>query len=529
MLSPKIHRYIFLFGVCGLAFGMMIGTVPTSVPQFILLGNWLLEANFKGKWDQIKSNKLFWIISAAFLVHVLGLLHTSDLNAGWDDVRTKMPLMFLPLIFFTTAPLKRNEFFIALYCFIGGCVVNVAWCYIYSFVLHKNEVVRSASRFMSHIRLGLYLNMAIAASAYFIYNSEKFLTKLSFSALLSFFISGMYALGLFSGMINFLVLLFIFVLWLIFRSRLPVKITLLTVFIASLYFIITFVKKEYDSQVIIKDTTYNVFQEKSINGRAYVHIDSLGHQKENGNIVMINVQWEELKNEWNRRCPEDTFSYHPPHNLNRYEILLRYLSSKELSKDSLGIASLNNNDIENIKRGITNFKIPEWSYLRLRLYESINEYEEQKGDKDINGHSLTMRPYFWKAAFHIIKQNLLFGIGTGDVQQEMNAAYRETRSPLSEEWYKRPHNQFITVTVATGLIGLIIFIISLFYPLFYFGKRLHVLYSVFFLLALLSFTVEDTLESQAGLTFFAFFNSLLIAESWYRMPGAETSGMSERI
>jgi hypothetical protein len=99
MFSEKAHRYIYLFGLCSLAFGMMMGTVPTSVPQFILLGNWLIEGDFKQKWQQLKINKLFWIVSSLFFAHVFGLIYTQNFNEGLNDVRIKLPLLFLPLIF----------------------------------------------------------------------------------------------------------------------------------------------------------------------------------------------------------------------------------------------------------------------------------------------------------------------------------------------------------------------------------------------------------------------------------------------
>ena len=71
MLPAIWHRYIFLFGLIGLAAGMLFGTVPTSIPQIILAANWLLEKDFAWKWQQLKSNKIFWILTSIFLVHLL--------------------------------------------------------------------------------------------------------------------------------------------------------------------------------------------------------------------------------------------------------------------------------------------------------------------------------------------------------------------------------------------------------------------------------------------------------------------------
>jgi hypothetical protein len=41
-------------------------------------------------------------------------------------------------------------------------------------------------------------------------------------------------------------------------------------------------------------------------------------------------------------------------------------------------------------------------------------------------------------------------------------------------------------------------------------KTVDYLYITFFLIAVVSFLTEDTLETQAGVTFFAFFNSFFL-------------------
>lgn len=504
-----------MFGVCGLAFGMMIGTVPTSVPQFILLGNWLLENNFKRKWSQLKFNKLFWILSSVFLIHVAGLLYTSDLVSGWNDVRTKMPLMFLPLIFFTTEPLSKKEFHFLLYCFLAGSLINISWCYIYSFILHKNDVTRSASRFMSHIRLGLYLNIAICVCVYFIAEHTLLMRRIFFAGLIICFLFSMYALGLASGMANFCILLFLSGVYLVIKQDIKIKVVLLIILTAGILFAAGYIIKIYNDQVSVNKTFYNSIQAKNYNGKWYSQLDPGSCQKENGNYVMINLHFEELRREWNKRSPADTFAYTPQYNLERFEILLRYLASKELTKDSLGISRLTGEDIKNIENNVCNYLAPQWSYLHKRVYEIVCEYDEFVHGRNVNGHSLSMRLYFWKASWHLVKTNPLFGTGTGDVQAELNKAYTETNSPLAKEWYKRPHNQFLTITVALGIVGLILFIITLFYPLIQLKKHLHVLYYPFFIIAIISCLLEDTLETQAGLTFFAFFNVLFLSQAWW--------------
>lgn len=494
---------------------MMIGPVPTSVPQIILLANWLAEGKFKQKWIQLKSTKVFWVIIAFFLVDVVGMLYTSSVSEGVDDLRIKMPIFFLSLIIFSTKALSEKELRGVLYMFLLGSFVNVAWCYLYNFVLHENEVARDASRFMSHIRLGLYLNMAIAVSVYFFFMHKTKGLKILFALLAALFLFAMYKLGLASGLINFFILLFFALCYIILKQKLTIRLILIALIITGVWCVAAYIKNIYTAQFVPLKSEVNEIKKLSLNKRPYTHYNAQ-LQKENGVFVYLNIQSEELLWSWNKRCPDDTFSYHPALNLRRYEVLIRYLSSLGLTKDSLGVSALTESDIKNIKQNITNYKFADWSYLHKRVYELTFEYEEFINGQNINGHSLTMRPYFWKAAWHIITKNPLIGVGTGDIQKEMNIAYQEIKSPLNAEWHKRPHNQFLAITVAFGIIGLLVFLVSLIAPYFMLRKHLNVLYKPFLALVLVSFILEDTLESQPGMTFYAVFSVLFLSEAWFK-------------
>jgi hypothetical protein len=494
---------------------MMVGTVPTSIPQIILMANWLLELDFKRKWEQLRPNKLFWVLSSVFLIHLFGLIYTENIGAGLDDVRTKMPLMFLPLLFLSSKPLSQKEFYWVFYFFIAGTFVNTLWCIVYSFVLHTNEAVRNASRFMSHIRLGLYLNVAIATCVYFSIRSIEAYKKIGFVLLGLYFLFVLYVLGLASGLMNFVILFLLTLSIIIYRQKPVIKIAGIIIFIGFSVVVFEYVMKIKNAQLLVKPVATNELKERTVAGNTYVHFEET-RQMENGNFIFVNLQPDELYVQWKKRFPEDSFRYSPAHNLQRYNVLLRYLASKGLDKDSAGLSKLNEQDIKNIKKNIPNYLYPDWNYLHQRTYELVNEYDEFMHDRFINGHSLTMRWYFWKAAVHSIRKNRIFGIGTGDVQAELNKTYVETRSPLDKEWYKRPHNQFLTITLALGIVGLFIFSFSIIYTAISLRRHLSLLFWPFFIIVVISFLLEDTLETQAGLTFFAFFNSLFVSTAWYK-------------
>lgn len=515
MFSHKIHRIIFLFGSCTLFFGVMLGTVPTSVPQLILLGNWLLEGKFSEKWQRLKSNKLFWVLSALFFIHVIGLVYSTNLSAGWNDVRTKIPLMYLPLIYFSTNPLSKKEIHYLLFSFLIGSFFNIAWCLLYNKVLHHTEEVREVSRFMSHIRLGFLIDMAIIVCVYFMFQFSQLKWRFFLGFLCAYFIIGLYSLGLVTGLANLIIVSVLFLVFILFQYNKFAFFTVTTLFILCSAYLIYKVKKFYSANFEVKEVSINQFQNKTPSGRLYDQA-KFTSQVENGFIVATNIQAFELQQEWNKRVPQDSFNLQKRHNIMRFFTLIRFISSKGEFKDSVSISKLSANDIAEISKGTTNVYYPGWSFINKRTYELLYDYFEYKHDGNVNGHSFTMRLFFLKAAFCAIQENWLFGTGTGDVQDKMNECYTHSDSPLEKEWHKRPHNQFVTILVALGAVGLIIFLVSLIYPLILLWKQLPSVYWMFLTSAIVSFIFEDTLETQSGLSFFALFNTLFLSEAYFK-------------
>lgn len=515
MFSDKIHRTIFLFGSCTLFLGVMLGTVPTSVPQLILLGNWLLEGKFTEKWSRLKSNKLFWVLSAVFFIHVIGLLYTSNLKAGWDDVRTKIPLMYLPLIYFSTNPLSKKEIHYILFSFIIGSFFNIAWCLLYNKVLHHTEAVREVSRFMSHIRLGFLIDMAIIVCVYFMFQFNQLKWRFLLSILCAYFIIGLYSLGLVTGLANLIIISVLFLIFILFEYNKLAFLGVTCIFVIGSLYLINSVQNFYSANFQIKPVGINQNQDKTASGRPYDQY-YFTSQVENGFVVTKNIQPYELQHEWNKRVPTDSFNLQQKHNIMRYFSLIRYMSSKGLFKDSVGVSRLNELDIKEISKGVSNANYPTWSFIDKRTYELLYDYFEYKNDGSINGHSFTMRLFFLKAAMCAIQENWIFGTGTGDVQDKMNECYKHSDSPLDKEWHKRPHNQFVTILVALGIVGLLVFLVSLIYPLILLRRQLTSVYWLFLTSAIISFVFEDTLETQSGLSYFALFNTLLLSEAYFK-------------
>jgi O-antigen ligase len=83
----------------------------------------------------------------------------------------------------------------------------------------------------------------------------------------------------------------------------------------------------------------------------------------------------------------------------------------------------------------------------------------------------------------------------------------------------RTHNQYLTIWMSVGLIG-ILFCLLLSFQMIKSAKRYSLVALIYTMIVLISFLTEDTLETQAGVTFVGFFTAwwlgapLWTSEKW---------------
>ncbi|MBL0051380.1 MAG: hypothetical protein IPP29_07655 [Bacteroidetes bacterium] len=109
-----------------------------------------------------------------------------------------------------------------------------------------------------------------------------------------------------------------------------------------------------------------------------------------------------------------------------------------------------------------------------------------------------------------LETQFTFGVGTGDNKIAFENYYNTTNSKLGQQWRLRSHNQYMAIAVSFGMVGLALFIFALLYPVIKLSAHRHFIFLVFFCISLLSFFNEDTLETQAGITFFIFFYAVIL-------------------
>ena len=167
-------------------------------------------------------------------------------------------------------------------------------------------------------------------------------------------------------------------------------------------------------------------------------------------------------------------------------------------------------DIRNVENGVANYNNFVHPGIKARISETLFEYNQYRLHNNPNGGSLSQRIEYTRASLYLIKKHSLFGVGTGDIPTAFQRAYEELDSPLEQQYRHRAHNQYLAIAVTFGLVGLLWFLLTLLVPYCSSKRHRNYLYTIFLVIMLISMLAEDTLETQAGVSLFAFFNSLLI-------------------
>ena len=148
-------------------------------------------------------------------------------------------------------------------------------------------------------------------------------------------------------------------------------------------------------------------------------------------------------------------------------------------------------------------------YSLFRIVKSKQVVENVEKIENEGSGSSADRILIWQNSFEIIKKNFLIGVGTGDVKDCLINKYKENN--IKEALQKRlnAHNQYLQTFITLGIIGLLILSLSLVLPAYYTFRQKNFLYLLFLIIVSINLLVESMFETQAGVVFYAFFNSIM--------------------
>jgi len=508
----QVHRWLFITALSFLCIGLPNSTVFMSIGQLVLGLNWIAEGNFSIKWKRFITNRAALVLCSFYIMHLIGLAYTQDFDYGMEDIRKKVPLLILPFLFSTVEPFTTKERNIVLGLFIGGVTFTTFHGTI-RLLRHAFADIHDIAPHVSSIRLSLMIVLSIFLLIGYVFSQK-------WSPLSVLFV--VWAVWLFCFLIimesltGVLLTIFLFAGLLVYYSVMRIRkgkwvqgagilLVIVALFATPTLYVLHFKAKYFPKPDEINFARTDRFSKL---GDIYI-TDTTSRLTENGHFVYAYVAWNELKRNWNKRSKIPYDSLDRKGNRICYTIM-RYMSSMDLRKDSTGLSKLSAGDISAIENGVPNYKFMALSSMQMRLYQALWEIQDFGRGGNVSGHSIMQRLEFWRAAEGIIKQHWLIGVGTGDVKNAFAQQYDAMHTNLEKPFRLRSHNQYLEIAVGFGITGLLWFLFSLFYPAIKMHKLKSYTYIIFFLIIFFSMFSEDTLETQAGATFYALFNSLFL-------------------
>ena len=451
------------------AVGIVCSKALLSIGILLGLLNLLLECNYKALFNSLRSNRLFLLIAGLFFLHLLGMFWTENYSEGWDDVRMKTSLITIPLIVFAKPALivKFQDRLLTLLLLTILIIASLnTLTYFQFFGDRYYGDLRELSLFGSHIRFGILVAFGVAIAIYF--GSTRFGSWRKVYWIAAFLLV---AYTMFSQ---------------VFSGLLSVLIVLLLSGLFAIY------KKKYN-WVGIGLVTIGLFS-----GLAVIYYLSIPLSSTN-----LPVNMGELEIEWKQHSTYNFQGNDRKKQPIKYT-LIRYLHSKKLPANRLGINKLQASDFKEIENGTADIHekkpgfIGRLNEMRYQIHVANNP----------NGSTLLQRLEFWKAGWQIAQKNFIFGVGTGDIKPAFQEEYKTSNSLLLPENRVEAHNTYLTFFITFGIGGALYLCYVVFIYFKFQIKSRDKLALIFIVLIAVSFLTEDTLETQMGISIFSYLYAL---------------------
>lgn len=142
-------------------------------------------------------------------------------------------------------------------------------------------------------------------------------------------------------------------------------------------------------------------------------------------------------------------------------------------------------------------------------YMTYDLMQYQKGEGGIYADSGRITSL--KAGVELFQKHPVFGVGAGNFRRVVDQLYAEKYPEYVQAIM--PHNQFLFVLAGTGLFGFGFFLVAFFFPLFYKRAYDNFFFLGFYMIFLMAFILEHTIENAAGVGTFSFFLVLCLSRN----------------
>ena len=476
---------------------------------FLCTAAWALDRAvngplFRGRgWPFFRAQIPLLAVVALWTWHGLGILWSDDPTAGLNVLRIKAPLLVFPLVLIT-GRWDRERVFRWLPSIWAAALLAGSLAVLAQGGLHKGPLApRDWSPFISHIRLSLFLAFGIAWMwARTLQRQSSIVLP---SVLLILGAAVVWKTASLTGAILLPTAFLLLAAWVGFeRWGIRLKWSRRFVAVATGCALMGLGWATWSLRPTYPDAA--TLPERSAAGTTYAHyLDRT--LREGDEFVWTKLAEREMREEWNVRSAR-AFDGEDGRGQELKMTLIRYLASLGLPKDSVGVAALNLDQIAHIEAGIPSRFELEHSGLRRRWDILQFEVMNARDGGNPSGHSVIQRLHFLQAAAWIQLRAPIWGVGTGDLEREFAAAYDALDSPLAPHFRLRAHNQYASFLLAGGPLALLLWMAVLAFSARGLPTDQRIAGWLFLAILALSCLTEDTLETQAGVTFTGLFLGL---------------------
>ena len=514
MNTSYTWKNLFFYGSVFLfAASLPLSEFMISLSSSLLVISCILTGHFREKWIQLKRNPSVLLIISIFFIYVFGIIFTRNQALALYELQKTAFILVVPLFISTGPPISYKLFRKIIFAFL--LALNLAtliaiFRLIFRDLFNIHDIWEIL--FVSHIGFSFQLLLGISFILYELYTNQSTGKILRYALIAEIFwlISFLFILKSLTGLATFTVLLVIHLFFIIRKIKIRKwkilgLIMLPAMILGGFLYLGSCIYRFYQTD------KFNpaLLPEKTQNGHLYQH-DLEDKSLENGHYAGLFLCEEELKKSWEERS---SLGYQQL-NQDGFPVsatLIRYLTSKGLTKDSAGMSKLLPEDIQNIEKGIANYIYSQRFFsLYPRIYQTIWELDIYFKTGDPNLKSLAKRIEFVKAAYTIIKMHPFIGVGTGNWKQAFVDAYQKNKSQLEPAQYGSSHNQYLNYLVKFGIPGFLWIMFAWIYPLFLTKKqRFYPAVMLLLILGIANFS-DSNFEAHMGISFFIFFYSLFL-------------------
>ena len=464
-----IHHYAHLFVLGLFAVGIVCSKFLMSMGILLGLLNLLIEGDFKVYFRSLKSNRFFIGALLFYGLHIVGMLWTEDFSSGLDDLKSKATLVAVPLIVIARPLSLRKNYKQILIVFIATLLVTSIVNFV-AYHFYGNEFdytdVRDMSLFNSHIRYAIMIAFAIPL-LYDLYKDSKSI-RIALFVLGIWFLFYTFASQVLTGVISICAILIALVVYPMLVHK---------KYISFLFLVLS---------AILTFTFVCIGLRSSISNKGLPTVD----------LLDVKIAWEQRSNfEYDGKDERDQ---------NIKYTLARFLESKSYPNNEDGVNLLSSAELKAIEKGMAHSSEMHGGFMGR--IEGLRYQLSHMSDP--NGHSLLQRFEAWKVGFTIYKEHPIIGVGTGDLKNVFKNKYQELQTKLTEKNQIRAHNTFLTSAITFGVFGFCFFIYLLFVSASIQLKMQNISGFIFWTVMFVAFFFEDTIETQTGITLFAFFLAL---------------------